>query len=229
MNVFKKLSYLIILFRNSLSTYEIPAFRGAIISKVPADLTLFHNHIGDSLRYRYPLIQYKRIRGKAAIICVGEGTEAIGSFFSQADFRLKIGKREEDFVVESIRANQWLLQTWEAEFHYTLRKWLPFNGDNYNAYKQLEALTDKVEMLEHILIGNILSMCTGLGKYIESPITCKIVRIIEEQTYTFKGVKMQGFDIEFRTNIYIPDYLALGKGVSHGFGVIHKMNQKQEN
>ncbi|MGM9745888.1 MAG: CRISPR-associated endonuclease Cas6 [Paludibacteraceae bacterium] len=228
MNTQKKIKILIIQFQNSLLLRDVSAFRGAIISKVPADLTLFHNHIGDSLRYRYPLIQYKRIRGKAAIICVGEGTEAIGSFFSQADFRLKIGKREEDFVVESIHANQWLLQTWETEFHYTLRKWLPFNGDNYNAYKQLETLTDKVEMLEHILIGNILSMCTGLGKHIESPITCKVVQIIGEQTYTFKGVKMQGFDIEFCTNLDIPDYLGLGKGVSHGFGIIKQMNKQSE-
>ncbi|MGN0186731.1 MAG: CRISPR-associated endonuclease Cas6 [Paludibacteraceae bacterium] len=225
----QKIKILTIQFANELLLSEISQFRGAIIAKVPPALTLFHNHIGDNLRYRYPLIQYKRIQGKAAIICVGEGAEAIGNFFTQADFRLKIGTREEEFVVESIRANQWLLQPWETDFRYTLRKWLPFNGTNYTIYRQLDGLSDRVELLEHILIGNMLSMCTGLGKHIESPITCKVVQIIGEQTYTFKGVKMQGFDIEFCTNIYIPDYLGIGKGVSHGFGVIHKMNKKQEN
>ena len=176
------------------------------------------------MRYRYPLIQYKRIGGKAAILCLGEGTEAIGNFFAGADFSLRIGQRTERFAVENIQATQWLLQTWESDFRYTLRKWLPFNTANYAAYKQLESVAERAELLEHILTGNILSMCTGLGKHLDSPVGCRLMNITAQHTYIFKGVKMQGLDIEFRTNVYIPDYLGIGKGVSHGFGVIHKNN-----
>lgn len=224
MNDLHKIPVLTVRFQNELAQGEIPLFRGAVISKVPPTLTLFHNHEGDSLRYRYPLIQYKRIGGKAAILCLGEGTEAIGNFFAGADFSLRIGQRTERFAVENIQATQWLLQTWESDFCYTLRKWLPFNTANYAAYKQLESVAERAELLEHILTGNILSMCTGLGKHLDSPVSCRLMNITAQHTYIFKGVKMQGLDIEFRTNVYIPDYLGIGKGVSHGFGVMHKMN-----
>lgn len=228
MNDLRKIPVLTIRFQNELALSEVPLFRGAVISKVPPTLTLFHNHQGSSLRYRYPLIQYKRIGGKAAILCLGEGTEAIGNFFAGADFDLRIGQRTERFVVENIQATQWLLQTWESDFRYTLRKWLPFNTANYMAYRQLETMGERTELLEHILTGNILSMCTGLGKHLDTQVSCRLSNITDQHTYIFKGVKMQGFDIEFRTNVYIPDYLALGKGVSHAFGVIKQMNNKNQ-
>ena len=227
MNTQKKIKLLIIQFQNSLLLCDVSAFRGAIISKVPADLTLFHNHIGDNLRYRYPLIQYKRIHGKAAIICVGEGTETIGSFFSQADFKLKIGKREEDFVVESIRANQWLLQPWDTEFQYTLRKWLPLNSANYEKYMSLDSVVEKYAMLEKILIGNVLSFAKGIGVHFEQQVVCKIIAIEEPRPLLYKGVKMMAFDLDFKTNVSLPDYIGLGKGVSLGFGMVVRKYDKK--
>lgn len=221
-----KIPLLTIRFHNDISFVELPSFRGAVISKVPSSLVLFHNHEGDKLRYHYPLIQYKRIGGKAAILCLGDGTEAIGEFFAHADFHLRIGQREENFVISEMTAKQWLLQPWTTDFRYTLRKWLPFNSANYAAYRQLLGLTERVQLLENILTGNMLSMCTGLGKHIESPIDCKILNLLSLQTHTFKGVKMQAMDIEFQTNLYIPDYIGLGKGVSHGFGNVKQVNFK---
>ena len=47
---------------------EIPLFRGAVLKSMGdnADL-LYHNHTGENtFRYSYPLIQYKRLGGKAA-------------------------------------------------------------------------------------------------------------------------------------------------------------------
>ena len=154
-------SILTIRFENEIFFKEIPAFRGAIISKVPADITLFHNHIDDGLRYRYPLIQYKRINGKAAIICIGDGTEAIGNFFAGADFNLNIGTRQENFTIEQVKAEQWIVQVWDNTFNYTIRKWLSFNSENYKEFSALEGIVEKTAKLEKLLIGNILSMCTG--------------------------------------------------------------------
>ena len=76
-----KIPYLIVRFENELAPYEVPAFRGAILAQVPKKLVLFHNHTDDGFRYHYPLIQYKRIKGRAAIVCVGEGTNEIEHFF----------------------------------------------------------------------------------------------------------------------------------------------------
>ena len=220
MNQLHKIPTLLIRFANEISSAELPLFRGAIISKVPASLTLFHNHLDSGFRYRYPLIQYKRLQDKAAILCMGEGTEAIGSFFASADFDLLIGDRQAHFEIANMQAHQWLLQPWENTFHYTLRHWLPFNSANYATYQQLEGIVARMQMLEWILVGNILSMCTGLGVHIEDEVKCTITQILNEDVYIYKGVKMQGYSIAFSSNMYLPNSIGLGKGVSHGFGVV---------
>lgn len=218
---------LLICFENELALAELPLFRGAVASKVPPQLVLFHNHEGDSLRYRYPLIQYKRIGGKAAILCLGEGTEEISEFFEAENLNFRIGNREEVYKVERMAAGQWLLQVWDTDFTYTIRKWLPFNSENYAAYQQLTGLAERATMLEHILTGNMLSMCTGLGVHLEKQVRCSIRTLSEPRLYRFKGVKMQGVDVTFRTNVYMPDYVGLGKGVSHGFGMIHAARDEE--
>ena len=228
MNNLTKIPYLLVRFQNEIAPYEVPAFRGAVITQVPKELVLFHNHTDDGFRYRYPLIQYKRIHGKAAIFCIGKGTEEIGAFFSSTSLTLDIGTRKEALATDVIFANNWILQPWKSTFTYSLRKWLPFNQDNYNKYKQYDGLSEKVEILEHILVGNILSLCTGVGYHVEEQVTCKIFKISNERLYTHKGVKIQGMDVVFQTNVYLPNYIALGKAVSHGFGIITEIKEKQD-
>lgn len=220
MDTLNRIPVLTIIFDNELSLIEVPMFRGAIISKVPEEYTLFHNHLDDGFRYRYPLIQYKRIGGKAAIVCIGEGTDAIGQFFANADFNLKIGNRNATFKVSKVEPNRVIVQPWEQTFKYTCRKWLPLNKANYEQFSNLEGVAERALFLQKILVGNILSMCTGLGIHIEKNIECSVTNISETSVYKYKDVKMTGFDIEFKTNMLLPDYIGLGKGVSLGFGMI---------
>jgi hypothetical protein len=122
-----------------------------------------------------------------------------------------------------MQASQWLLQPWEDTFTYTITRWLPFNSENYAKYKQLNGMVERVQMLEQLLVGNILSMCTGLGVHMDSEVKCTITQILNEDVYIYKGVKMQGYSIAFSSNIYLPHSIGLGKGVSHGFGVVEKI------
>ncbi len=222
MEELRRIPVLTVRFQNAITLSELPLFRGAVISKVPEDTTLFHNHLQDSFRYRYPLIQYKRIGGKAAVVCIGEGTDAIGQFFANADFDLQIGSRRETFRVEQVIPDRCLIQIWEHTFRYTCRKWLPLNQTNYDTYMHLEGVAERALFLQKILTGNILSMCTGLGVQIEKNILCEVTDISEMDIYRYKGVRMAGFDIEFKSNLSMPDYVGLGKGVSLGFGMIHQ-------
>lgn len=218
-----KIPYLVVLFKNSLHFNEVPDFRGAVISKVPQELMLFHNHLGDGFRFKYPLIQYKTIGGKACIFCIGEGTHEIASFFSASDFRLRIGNHEEDFIVDSVWANQWILQVWDDLFTYSIRKWLPFNKNNYETYCSTEGIVEKIRLLESILIGNHLSMSKGLDNHFTDSLSCTITAINNPWFYKFKGAKLQGFDIEYKTNVFLPDFIGLGKGVSMGFGTVKQL------
>lgn len=66
-----KLKIWVVLFCNEIGSEEVSAFRGAVVANSGSESLLFHNHASDEgFRYRYPLIQYKRIHRKAAIVCV---------------------------------------------------------------------------------------------------------------------------------------------------------------
>ena len=222
-----KIPFLTISFSNRLLPSEVTLFRGAVLSKVPKEFILFHNHDGSGFRLAYPLIQYKSISGHAAITCVGEGTSEIGAFFSNADFDVCIGERRERLEVQNVWAKQWLLQTWSDEFTYSIRRWLPLNKKNYELFKGLDGVVERTELLERILVGNILSMSNGLGRYMDSRVTCKIVDISNTRMYRFKEVSLMGYDIEFKSNVYFPDMIGLGKGTSVGFGVVKQRRKKQ--
>jgi hypothetical protein len=217
---------LVVRFNNPLSMYEVPLFRGAVNAMMAdrPDTVLFHNHTENSskngLRYAYPLIQYKRIGGKAAIVCVGDGADAIGEFFSSMQQELKIGERNEMLQVETISPSRIILQVWEGEFCYHIRKWLPLNKENYYVFNGMEGVAEKVSMLESVLVGNILSMAKSLSVFFDKKVNAKITSIEEPYHIMYKGVKMVAFDAEFKSNVYLPDYIGLGKGVSMGMGTV---------
>lgn len=225
-----RLKIWIIFFHNEIAPEEVPAFRGAVIANSGSESLLFHNHESDErLRYRYPLIQYKRINRKAAIVCVGEGVEKFGAFFANCSFDVLIGSRCVTLQVERTNAYRHLLQLWDTMFIYRIRKWLPLNQVNYAKYMALESLAEKYAMLEKLLTGNILSMAKGLGIRFEKQVECKIVAMEEPCLITYKGVKMMAFDAKFKSNVSLPDYIGLGKGVSLGMGtVVRKYEKKNE-
>ena len=217
---------LIIQFNNTIERKEIPLFRGAVIESVKdSNNVLFHNHIGEGFRYSYPLIQYKRIHQKAAIVCINEGTDSIGEFFSSCNFQFKLGEKYVEMIIDSVKAYQVQVQCWDTSFSYYLRNWLPLNSDNYEQYKKLDGLVEQTTFLEKILIGNILSFLKGINIHLEDEIKCKIIALNEPKIARSKGVKLMSFDIEFKTNIHLPDYIGLGKNTSLGYGIIKRIKK----
>ena len=173
------------------------------------------------------MVQYKRINQCAAIVAIDSGADALGQFLSSGVTHLQIGEREDDFKVVDVKASNCLVQVWDGEFEYHLRKWLPFNSENYKEYKSLEDPSDKVQFMERILVGNILSFAKGVGVSLESNVTCTIKSMDNQQLIKYKGVKMMSFDIVFKTNVTIPDFVGIGKGVSLGFGMVTMINNEK--
>ena len=216
-----KQKFLILRFKNKIFQEEISQLRGAINELLKdKNNVLFHNHEGESFRYSYPLIQYKRINQCAAMVCINQGTEAIGLLLMQGDFHCQLSNRKVELEIDNVKANQFIIQTWDSSFSYYLRKWLPLNQDNYIEYQKLEGIAEKCQFLERILTGNILSMGKGLGIHFDNEISCKITDIENTTMLRYKNVKMMSFDVEFKTNVSIPDYVGLGKGASTGFGMV---------
>lgn len=216
------INILIIYFNNEIRNEEIPLFRGAIIHSMENKPLLFHNHAEDGYRYSYPLIQYKRIRGKAAIVCLKQGTEDIGELFSTKLQPLSLGTRVITPAIDKILPRRIRIQIWKNLFLYRINRWIPLNSKNYKEYSQLTDDSEKAQFLSKILTGNILSMAKGLGIIFEKEVIVKITKLSNPYILYNKGVGMTAFNAEFMCNITIPDNVGIGKNASIGFGIVHQ-------
>lgn len=207
-------------FRNRLQNDEIKWFRGAIIHALDKDNILFHNHTDKNYRYSYPLIQYKRINQCAAILCIEEGVEAIGHFFSHYNNCIRIGDKNVNLEIDYLHPAIFTLQITDHKALYRLKRWIPLNHENLQIYQTLEREEQKIHLLQKILIGNILSCLKGLDIYIEEKITCKIHEITSIYPIPNKNINLLAFDIVFSTNISLPQYIGLGKNASINCGIL---------
>lgn len=208
----------------AISYQEIPLFRGAVLHSIgdKANL-LYHNHTGENtFRYAYPLVQYKRLGGKASIVCVEEGADVIGQFLSESIDSIRIGDREVKCNTERIVPTKILMQTWNHSFSYQIFRWLPLNKKNYKRYQEAEGLIEKVALLETILKGNLLAMLKGLGIYLEDELKVRITNIGDPYILHNKGIGLMAFNADFNCNLSIPNNIGVGKNSSIGYGVIHQ-------
>lgn len=212
-----------IVFDTELKNFEIPAFRGAVIELVGREHVAFHNHLDKGqYHYQYPVIQYKSQGKKASIVCIEDGVEQIHHFFSNNEGVIRLGNNERSLHVDSVKINKFQVQVWDQQFAYSMKSWLPLNEKNYAAFQKIEGLQDRVAFLERMLTGNILSFAKGINWTVDKPIDVKIRDISRQYWASHKGVKIQTFDLNFKTNVFLPYDIGLGKGVSMGFGTVTK-------
>ncbi|MFW9970445.1 MAG: CRISPR-associated endonuclease Cas6 [Candidatus Odinarchaeota archaeon] len=99
--------------------------------------------------------------------------------------------------------------------------WLALNKENYIKYKN-SSITERRELLKKILIGNILSMAKHLEYNIPDTVYADIE--LSAAKVLYKEIPMIGFKGVFEVNFLIPDYLGIGKAVSHGFGIVKRVS-----
>ena len=207
--------------------HEIPLFRGAVIHNLGEHPNVyFHNHLDDDrFRYAYPLIQYKRLEGKAAIVCIEGGVDIIGQFLTEVNGKLTIGDRQITCNTGRIQPARILVQTWQEMFSYHISRWLPLNSKNYQLYKNIDGVVEKASFLENILKANLLSMLKGLDIHLEKELILKITEISEPYLLTYKGIKMMAFNADFKCNLSIPNNIGIGKNASIGCGIVHQIKK----
>lgn len=217
---YKRLRILTIRFDLPIRYEELSRFRGAIINLTKEKNDFFHNHTETGVIYRYPKIQYKKLGGKAALVCIDEGTEAIHDFFAGFHQPFILGTEVTELKVEDIKANQFNVGVWDSSFEYQLANWLPLNQENYLKYNEVESYHEKMQILESVLMGNLLTFCEGIGIAPERPLKAAITRIVNEKKLKYRGQLMQAYDVDIKTNLSIPDFIGLGKGSGLGYGVV---------
>jgi hypothetical protein len=203
---------------------QIPVFRGAVASW--AETPLFHNHLDTSqLSYRYPLIQYRSVEGRGCIYGFQEGTHALQQvLFRPGDHKLmsKIGQLDLNYYsIVNERHELNLTENWIA---YYLNDWLALNADNYLEWKQNPRLVHRVGLLENVLTAHLLSFASGIGwRLPEGGLQVELMDIYHHRKVKVHGTDSIAFNIRYRSNLNLPDGIALGRAVSHGFGVQNRM------
>lgn len=221
-----KVRYLKLRFDRNIFPYDIPRFRAAVIEKTQREAELFHNHKGDDgFAYRYPLIQYKVTQRKASIICLNEGADEIHHLLQNRDMTMRVGQEINDYHIEDIDLRHHNVQTWDRLFDYSLLNWMALNQEHYRRYRSLDGdETAQIDLLHGILRGNLLSFAKGIGWFVEDRIIAEITQLKEMKILPYKGKDMPAFTLNFATNVSLPDYVGLGKGVSVGFGTVKQFS-----
>ncbi len=206
---------------NEIRNSDIPKFRRYISRKYP-NYDIIHNHLKDgSFRYSYPLIQFKTIDHKPAIIGINEGIELLKKVFMEIE-DIKIGDQRKVINEKSILLKEEEFGTADDFIDYSfLSPWMSLNQENYNKYNRMNKY-DQMAFLKHILRENLKTISKGFGYTIphidEVRVDGKFIRKI----VNFKNIKMLCFTGNFITNFYIPEFLGVGKQVARGFGMVRK-------
>lgn len=225
----QKLRILKVLFNGELKAFELPAFRGAMAQLVGYENILFHNHRDGGFRYRYPLIQYKLLHQRPAMICLKEGIDEMQHLFAKSDWAIQIGDREMELSVSRLDVKLYTVQVWDQLFTYRIRNWLGLsNAKSWQEYQRAPGMRAKLEMLEKKLIGNILSFAKGIDWHVDRNIELHINHIHRQRKVRVKNNHQEAFDLEFQTNVFLPNDIGLGKHSSLGYGTVWQHRVRQE-
>lgn len=182
---------------------------------------ILHHHVKDvGYLYTYPRVQYRIIEGTPSLLGIEEGAKVMKNISSEVK-ELVLGRSKYRIIQRIIYEREVELKPTRRMIKYRfLTPWLALNPQNYKRYKKIRDWKEKKEFLNRILVGNILSMCKGLGIVVEKKL--KAHSLIDDERIEYKGVTLLGFRGEFKVNFYIPDFFGIGKGVSQGFGVVRR-------
>ncbi|MEO1261917.1 MAG: CRISPR-associated endonuclease Cas6 [Bacteroidota bacterium] len=176
--------------------------------------------------YRYPLVQYRSVRGKAAIFAMNEGVAAFQKILASKAWEIEWEGQPRMLQLEGLDMKDHYLQLTKEPQAYLLRRWLPFNGDNFQRWQESENLHARVNLLERILPGQLLNFCSGAGWQLPGRFDLQLQRILSERRMRYHDVQRISLDVEYTTNLLLPAGIALGKAVSHGFGCNYLAGRK---
>ena len=95
---------------------------------------------------------------------------------------------------------------------------LLFKSENYRRYQVMDEAGQRAER-DRLLVSNLLTAMRGLDVTFPERLYATFTQI-KTQTCHYKNQDLLGVIGEFICNAIIPDGLALGHAVSHGFGWI---------
>ena len=205
----------------SLYPRQIPQFRGALIAQAGWEKDHLHNHKGKAeYHYRYPLIQYRVIKGKAAIIGIGEGSETLRRALLEVR-ELQIGNTKVPLRINHLSEEEVTIKMLPQAREYRLMDWLPLNSENYQLWKNAKGLSQQTALLDKLLVGQLITLANGVNWQIPERMEAYLTALHKIKTVKVHGQDRVAFNVSFMANIDIPTDLAIGRSVAFGFGVTY--------
>lgn len=186
---------------------------------------LLHNHFDDgSLRYKYPLVQYKIVDEVPVLVGLAEGAQLLVDLFLKIN-ELNINGRS--YPLHQKNLDHKHVDTGLSTQLHTYcfeNRWMALNQENHKRYTLLKTYDEKNKFLNDLLKNNILSFFKGVNIWLDGQVMT--TGSFKEYKTSFKNKPMLVFDGTFVCNVILPDLVGVGKQTSRGFGTVRKKEQK---
>jgi hypothetical protein len=189
--------------------------RGAVAALFP-DNPLFHQHDGDQVIYRHPLVQYRWDRDEPILFAIGGAAQSLVGI-DWVGRSLRIGEQYVTIRDAVCAFHQHTICPVERLLRYRfMAPWLPFNQENHRKYRSLPFAEREAER-DRLAVAGLLIALRGFGvdfrTRLYAAFECHAARPCR-----YKGVELLGFRGRLLANVDLPDGFALGRAVSHGYG-----------
>ena len=195
--------------------------RRALAERFP-DNSLFHQHQGNRLAYRYPVVHYRWDQQGASVVGFGEGVRALMDL-SWPGLRLDLGGESATVLEATCSLRRHVIGPTDRLLRYRFgAPWLPFSQDVYQRYRQMSVAEQETER-DRLAVAGLLTAMRGLGVNFPSRLFAA-VEVHRSHTCKYKGVEMLGFTGTLLANADLPDGFAFGRTVSHGYGWVSRVS-----
>ena len=203
--------------RDKFSKSSAKALRG-YFGNFFRNIVEFHNHLDQiTFNYKSPSIQYRVIDGNLSILGINEGGDILLKSIDEIKLdEIKLDGIDNKIEEKEIKITFPELEIKDERYDYKFESfWIALNEENYKKYQKGEF------SLDNQLRNNILEFFKLSGVQA----TKRIIAVgeFEEHKIIEKDTVILGFTGTFKTNVNLPDLIALGKRKSVGFGIIKRI------
>ncbi|MEM8584680.1 MAG: CRISPR-associated endonuclease Cas6 [Bacteroidota bacterium] len=212
------------------------AFRAAVVEQVGLGNSLFHGHDNSEpgvTKYtnQYPLMKFGVFRGRAYIMGMGAGAQAIlRQLIPALPDQLYIAGRPCNTSDFKLTNRQWEPEILSEYRTFGLYRWIALNNDNYTSWKEHEGRPAARRLiLDRCLTGQLRNLAkqTNLADQRER-IVANTLRVDKVKRIEWKSAKLIAFNVVAEAN-FNPYYgLGLGRVHSFGFGEVCSERQYQK-
>ena len=174
--------------------------------------------VQESYHYRYPLIQYRSYKRMASIFALNDGIEAIQQVLSTNAWRINWEGEPRPLQITGMQMQEYTLRMLARPKTYQLFKWLALNAENYEKWQQCTGLVDRIALLGRILASHIIAFAGSVGWRVPERLEVRLQDLQRVDMLYCHGIPLLAFNVTYTVNALLPPHIALGKGVSHGYG-----------